>query len=170
MFSLQEILDAVEDGPGDFWLRNFPIVTDSGCWILGNQFPAGYSKLFSDSHSKYNAQYAHREAFLSFKGDIPEGLEIDHLCRNRACCNPDHLEAVTHRENCMRAPVHVIHGHRFGPPRQPQTHCRRGHPMSGDNLYLAPKNGARMCKACVKITCQAYYERQKLKRQQGKTG
>ena len=76
---------------------------------------------------------AHRWAYEQAKGPIPEGLEIDHLCRNRACVNPDHLEAVTHAENNRRAAA-------------ARTTCRQGHEWTPENTYVW--NGTRFCRAC----------------------
>ena len=89
----------------------------------------------------------HRIAYELFKGRIPEGLEIDHLCRNRGCVNPDHLEAVSHQEN-MRRGVSA------------RTHCSRGHPLSGDNLYTTP-NGYRVCKTCRAESVRRYRAKKK---------
>lgn len=77
--------------------------TSSDCWLwLGGCFKSGYGRI------SYRGQpaYAHRISYLLHRGQIPEGLELDHLCRIRHCCNPDHLEPVTHRENLMRSPIH----------------------------------------------------------------
>lgn len=74
----------------------------------------------------------HFAMYVLHKGPVPEGLEIDHLCRNRACCNPDHLEAVSHSENVLRGL----------PFRKPRTHCRRGHEFNESNPKLDK------CRAC----------------------
>jgi hypothetical protein len=84
---------------------------------------------------------AHRLSYVMHKGPIPDGLEIDHLCRNPMCVNPAHLEAVTHRENVRRGKMGQ------GPLK---THCKRGHPLSGPTVYITPK-GYRQCKICVQI-------------------
>ena len=63
----------------------------------------GQFELGGGSRQKRNRTYAHRFAYEQAKGAIPDGLEIDHLCRNRRCVNPDHLEAVTHQENQRRS-------------------------------------------------------------------
>jgi hypothetical protein len=75
------------------------------------------------------------------KGPIPEGLEIDHLCRVQLCVNPEHLEAVTHRENMLRSPLPNFQAYVAGT-------CTRGHPMTGDNLGGQRKDGRWQCKAC----------------------
>ena len=81
---------------------------------------------------------AHRLIFEAVKGAIPDGLHIDHLCRNRACCHPDHLEAVTPRENVMRGEV--------GERSRRTTHCPKGHEYTPENTKI--KRGARNCRAC----------------------
>lgn len=83
-------------------------------------------------------QYVHRLAYVEAQGPVPEGLELDHLCRNRACYNAAHLEAVTHAENMKR-------GH-FGM----KTHCPQGHPYDEVNTYLGAKGG-RQCRACKEV-------------------
>jgi len=91
------------------------------CWVWsGGKTPTGYGKTGSS--------YAHRISYAAFNGRVPTGLEIDHLCRNRSCVNPDHLEAVTHAENMRRAsgPRSLLQG-------RPGTVYRRA-----DGLWCAP--------------------------------
>lgn len=83
---------------------------------------------------------AHRFAF-ALVSEIPPGLELDHLCRNRACVNPEHLEPVRHRENFMRSPITMNRVHAG------KTHCPQGHQYEGENLHILP-NGWRQCRTC----------------------
>ncbi len=73
--------------------------TDSGCWLWTGALNGGYGRIH---HSPGRVLYTHRAAYELLVGPVPEGMDLDHLCRNRACCNPDHLEPVTRRENLLR--------------------------------------------------------------------
>jgi hypothetical protein len=86
-------------------------------------------------------QYVHRFAYERLVGPIPEGLELDHLCRTPSCVNPEHLEAVTHRENSLRSDSPHAREAR-------QTHCIHGHPFSKSNTYVT-KLGKRQCRQCA---------------------
>ena len=94
---------------------------------------------------------AHRFAYEIFGGPIPEGLVIDHLCRNPGCVNPTHLQAVTQYENFRRgnAPAAVL---------LRSTHCSKGHPFSGDNLHVR-RCGRRVCLTCRRAAAMARYRR-----------
>ncbi len=82
----------------------------------------------------------HRLAYQRTRGPIPDGLVIDHLCRNTVCCNPLHLEAVTHRTNILRGEGHTARNAR-------KRYCKRGHPLFGENLRITV-NGYRNCQKC----------------------
>jgi DNA-binding XRE family transcriptional regulator len=84
---------------------------------------------------------AHRYSYELHKGLIPDGLTIDHLCKIRHCVNPQHLEVVTYQENNHRG--NGMSGCHFR-----ATHCPKGHPYSGDNLYVRPDGKGRGCKIC----------------------
>ena len=108
-------------------------VDESGCWVWGAATdPTGYAR-FADGGKLWRA---HRWAYERFVGPIPEGLDLDHLCRVRNCVNPEHLEAVTRRVNLLRA--HVIG----------KTHCPQGHSYEGG--YIDPR-GSRRCRECHRI-------------------
>lgn len=120
----------------------------SGCWLWTGYTLMGYG-VFYDNETKKTVG-AHRFAYTHFKGQIPEGLCLDHLCRNRSCCNPDHLEAVTHEENIMR-------GVGFGAINARKTHCQRGHEYSPENTRI--KGNSRECRKCNAILLAKYSSR-----------
>ena len=92
---------------------------------------------------------AHRFSREYFVGPIPQGLQIDHLCRNRACVNPDHLDVVTCRTNLLRGNTVMARNAR-------KTHCPKGHPYSGVNTYVDPK-GIRHCRKCGRAVMRRRY-------------
>lgn len=94
---------------------------------------------------------AHRVAYERLVGPIPAGLQIDHLCRNKVCVNPDHLEPVTAAVNMSRTPQALA------------THCHKGHPLSGSNLGRTGK-GSRRCMQCNRDTAAAHRERRRLEK------
>jgi len=109
---------------------------NSGCWLwTGSLIGAGYGQFRCDGEG-----YAHIWSYKQFKGPIPEGLVLDHICRVPSCCNPDHVEPVTQKENLRRSP--------FDPARK--THCPQGHEYTPGNTYLEDgKYGdKRKCRAC----------------------
>lgn len=116
-------------------------VTEGGCWEWTGVLVRGYGQMLV---SRSSTRYVHRIAYEEFVGPIPKGLTIDHLCRNRACFNPEHLEPVTMRENLLR-------GNTRQAANAQKTHCVRGHPLSGDNLYVT-KRGSRNCRECIRLS------------------
>lgn len=120
-------------------IERFVEKTDT-CWIWRGKKDYGYGRVGMDgTHHR-----AHRLIYESSKGPIADGMVLDHLCRNRSCVNPDHLEQVTVKENVLRgiSPVAI---------NSQKTHCKRGHELSGDNLYeykglYGPCRGCKTCR------------------------
>lgn len=114
---------------------------NSGCLLwLGavNQF--GYGRtLFQGSRT-----VAHRASYILACGPVPDGLELDHLCRVRSCINPLHLEPVTKLENGRRG----VAGEKSGAQQRSKTHCPQGHPYAGANLFIRAR-GHRECRVCM---------------------
>lgn len=126
----------------EFWARVQP--DSGGCWIwMGARTPAGYGSVGTGKRSGVSIVYAHRFAYELVKGQIPDGLVIDHLCRVPPCVNPEHLEAVTHRENVRRGKNGVLrHLHAPRASRANPDGCLRGHP------YTTTASGRRYCRTC----------------------
>lgn len=118
----------------------------SGCLRWTGAKTDGYGQI------QFNGRltFAHRIAYELKRGPIPAGLTIDHLCRVRACVNPDHMEAVTTRVNTLRSPTAVT------AVNSRKTHCRRGHPYTPENTWLRVRNDGhgkteRWCRECMRI-------------------
>lgn len=116
--------------PEQFWTR---VDASGDCWEWTGRRRSGYGVA-----ELVGTTSAHRVAYVLLVGPIPEGLQLDHLCRNRACVNPDHLEPVTNLVNSRRA----LWRH----------HCRKGHPLTPENTYWRPTPrkglGPRQCAIC----------------------
>lgn len=122
---------------------------NTGCWLwVGCILKGGYGQGYWDGRK----EYAHRISFQIYKGEITEGLQIDHLCRNKTCVNPDHLELVTPKENVLRCmPFRKPFNKLMSSANAKKTHCKRGHPLEGENLLMVGKDKTfRGCRACRK--------------------
>lgn len=121
---------------------------NSGCWLwLLVTDRNGYGRLYVGNDRRITAQ---RASYMAFKGNIPSGYQIDHLCRVRSCVNPAHLEAVTPQVNVLRGVSPMAR-------QAKQTHCARGHALEGDNLYSWDGDGHRHCKICQAETSRRHY-------------
>lgn len=119
-----------------FWPR---VRKGSGCWLwIGRRDTWGYGVFVNADGVGVGA---HRFAYELVVGSVPEGKQLDHLCRIQACVRPDHLEPVTARENQIRSnsPTGV---------NARRTHCIRGHPFDDRNTIIQ-SDGHRNCRACV---------------------
>lgn len=124
-----------------FWQR---VEKGDDCWLwTGALKPTGYGTL-SVSRKTYQA---HRIAYELLVAPIPEGLQLDHLCRVRNCVNPEHLEPVTQTENIRR-----------GQQGHGRTHCVHGHEYTPENTIVR-KNGWRMCRTCHSAWGKDHYRR-----------
>lgn len=116
--------------------EKFEIDPDTGCWVWGAASDGKYGVISLNGR----LVKAHRLSYMLHVGEIPEGLDLDHLCRVTRCVNPAHLEPVTRSENLRR-------GTGGGKAQRERTHCIHGHPLSGENLYVTP-DGRRQCRTC----------------------
>lgn len=134
-----------------FWAK---VDAEGDCWEWTAGKKDGYGTFYVSPEQPGTT--AHRYAWTTLVGEIPDDKEIDYLCRNRACCNPDHLEVVTHQENMRRTYAPTAWIRKAAAER---THCPKNHPYSGDNLIM--EGGGRRCRICKNITQNATYYRRK---------
>lgn len=128
-----------------FWAKVGDPDPASGCteWIASTQ-GQGYGRF----RCGVGMRAAHRVAYTIRHGAIPDGMVIDHLCRNPPCVNPDHLEAVTHKVNTLR-------GNGSAAQQSRKTHCTHGHEFTQENTYHTP-SGGRRCRTCYREYMRGY--------------
>lgn len=127
------------------------------CWLWpGAVRPDGYGVVSVADKTRP----VHRYLYEQLVGPVPDGLQLDHLCRVRHCCNPAHLEPVTGKENVLRGIGHSAENAR-------KDVCQEGHPLTGDNVYVRP-SGARNCRTCHReknrVFMRAFYARKRATR------
>lgn len=127
-----------------FWAK---VEKTEDCWLwTASQTHGGYGQFWNGE----GREDAHRYSYRLHKGDIPKGLQLDHLCRVRHCVNPEHLEAVTCWENQRRGIGNTM-----------KTHCIHGHEFTDENTYR-DKRGRRHCIACRSHRFRKHRERAQL--------
>lgn len=142
------------DSPGPM-SRSHPVgyvIQENGCWDwVGATNGRGYGSFWANGRR----ERAHRAIYERHRGPIPEGLTLDHLCRNTRCVNPDHLEAVQHR-------VNVLRGEGIAAINAVKTHCPNGHPLTQGNLVTSKlAHRRRNCRQCQNDCNRAYRARRK---------
>ena len=135
---LQKLKERIEN--------SYTIVGD--CWEWKKSYTkVGYGKISLFINGRKITTNAHRVSYIVFNGVIPDLMVIDHLCRNRRCINPEHLEAVTYQVNNTR-------GESFAGVNSRKTHCKRGHPFDEKNTWYREKPEKhihRMCRECHRL-------------------
>lgn len=134
--------------PQRFWNKLYR--APSGCWEWQAYTWNGYAQY----HHEGRTRQGYRVAYEVLIGPIPNGMSIDHLCRNRGCCNPSHLEPVSPGTNTRR-------GNGQSYKNSLKTHCPQGHPYSEENTYVTIRRGRghRHCRKCIVINNRAYLRR-----------
>lgn len=125
-----------------FWTK---VRKSDGCWIWTAGLRSGYGSFWLNGKNKF----AHVISYRIAGRVVPAGLELDHLCRNRSCLNPDHLEPVTRAVNMARGQVND--------KKRSMTHCEAGHEYSESNTRI--ENGMRRCRQCILRRTKAYQSR-----------
>jgi hypothetical protein len=129
--SVREFIDQWSDHPDECWP-----------WDRA-MYENGYGRArVNRVGGKPSGTTAHRAVYSALVGPIPDGLDLDHLCRNRACANPAHVEPVTRRENLLR-------GHTLPAANVAKTHCLRGHEFTPENTRI--QRGTRACRECIRV-------------------
>jgi HNH endonuclease len=117
-----------------------PIFPENGCMLWKDGWKSfGYPRFSVGRRGQRKNFYAYRWLYEHLNGPLPEGTELDHLCRVRHCVNPNHLEPVPHLENLRRSPIHSMS----------KTHCPQGHPYTSENTRI--KGTRRVCRICESL-------------------
>ena len=121
----------------------------TGCWNwTGAKGSAGYGTIIVHDEKGKHGRGAHRVSYEQLVGPVPAGLELDHLCRNPSCINPEHLEPVTRGENIRRGSLPGI----LRAKGAARTHCKNGHPLVGRNVaHVSGSISSRSCRVCARL-------------------
>ena len=143
-----------------FWQN---VTKSDDCWLWSGEILwNGYGRMYISGRKKLIRQLAHRFSFELANGPIGAGLTIDHLCRNRSCVRPSHLEAVTMRENNLR-------GNSATSKNSRKTECVHGHPFTEENTIIRKdRPDTRECKECARRNSRNYMRRKYVARPRGK--
>lgn len=135
---------------------------NSGCWLwTGASSKDGGTGGYGRIGVRGRLLMAHRFSYEAFRGPIPDGLFLDHLCRVHSCVNPDHLEAVTPR-------VNVLRGQTICRANAEKTHCLHGHAFSAENTYIVPRTGERACRTCARTNDRRHYHHSEKRRRRAR--
>lgn len=129
-----------------FWSK---VAKSDDCWNWTGTRRRGYGQFYYEGRNRS----AHRLSYEWANGPIPDGLVIDHICRNPSCVRPTHLRAVTQRTNVLHGPTIIV-------AALSKTQCDNGHDLSGDNLHIDSR-GWRVCRACERARAQRKERRRK---------
>lgn len=132
----------------------------TGCWLwAGSTSSHGYSTMYVSKGS----HLVHRRLWEELRGEIPAKMELDHLCRNRACINPEHLEIVSHQQNVVRGINPAIAAAREKGKALARTHCRKGHIWDNPKTSWVIKRGRviinRQCRFCCNENSRRYEQK-----------
>jgi hypothetical protein len=136
--------------PIDRVLRRVEVDDETGCWIFTGYTFKGYGQISIELGVH---KLTHVVVWEHFEGPVRDGLELDHLCRVTECCNPGHLEPVTHAENVRRGDWAIAVEAQVA-ARRAATHCRNDHEYTPENTYIRP-DGRRRCRECNRLWAQA---------------
>lgn len=142
---------------------------ETPCWDWqGSKSGCGYGQFVLDGRRdrKRVRVPPYRFIWEYFNGQMPVGLEPDHLCNRRGCCNPQHIEPVTHSENQRRSYQRGRKrpGIDYATRSQPTTHCPQGHEYTPENTIRSGKRRALQCRACNRRRCAAYQAKRREQR------
>lgn len=144
-----------------FWSKVRVPDPATGCMLwMGSYKPNGYGQFSVKADGTFTKRYPHRIAYTLANGPIPPGLVIDHLCRNRACVNPVHLEPVTQAVNQHRGTAAEVTRARHFTMRGGRTHCVNGHALTPTNTRTRKRKGcvdSVRCMTCQRVA-QAKYD------------